>query len=181
MRNGQRLVLGVLLAGWLAATPSLAHGEPSREYQLKAAFIYNFVQFVDWPKDAFADNKSPIVLAVVRDDPFAGALDRAVAGKAVGGRPLVIKHVSKVDDVKGCHLVFVGAAAEADLDELFRRTDGTPVLTVGETDRFMDGGGIIRFYQEDNKLRFEINPRAAQRARLRMSAKLLKLARIRGE
>lgn len=176
----RRLVIFCMLAACLAAMlPVSVRAEASREYQLKAAFLYNFAQFVEWPASAFADAKAPIVIAVAGDDPFDGALDRTVAGKTVCGRPLTVRHVHRAEDVKGCHLLYVPAEGEQDLAALIHRIGVSPVLTVGETDRFMTHGGIVRFYQEDNKLRFEINADAAQRSRLRVSAKLLRLARVR--
>lgn len=176
----RRLVIFCTLAACLVAwLPRRACAEASREYQLKAAFLYNFAQFVEWPADIFPDAKSPIVIGVAGDDPFDGALDRAIAGKTVGGRPLAVRHISRAEETKGCHLLYVPAEGEQDLAALIRRIGVSPVLTVGETDRFMAHGGIVRFYLEDNKLRFEINVDAAQRSHLRVSAKLLRLARVR--
>jgi hypothetical protein len=166
--------IGVVLA-WPAA---VARAEPSREYAVKAAFIYNFAQFTQWPADAFASADSPFVIGVVGDDPFSGALDRAVAGKTVAGHPMVVKRVDNAADLGECGLIFLPASQEARVSDVLKALADKPILTVGETDNFPWAGGVIRFVTEDNKVRFEINPEAAERARLRISSKLMKLARI---
>lgn len=151
---------------------------PPREYVVKAAFLYNFAQFVDWPADAFHhDPAAPLVLGTVGDDPFQGALDRAAAGKVIRGHRLVVRHFARLSDVRDCHLLFISNNNDG-LQKLGEQLANAPCLTVGERDGFLESGGIIRFYLEDDKLRFEINVKAAERARLKLSAKLLKLARV---
>lgn len=167
-----------VLAAWVLALAPGARGEAPREYQLKAAFIYNFVQFVEWPAGTFPDGHTPLVLATVGDDPFQGALDKAVGGKTVGGRPLAVKHFARVADVQGCQVLFIGTGQEEQLAAVLQRLGNAPVLTVGESDGFVRGGGMVRFYEEDNRLRFEVNPNAAARTGLRISSRLLRLARI---
>jgi hypothetical protein len=167
-------VIGVVLA-WPAAE---ARAEPSREYAVKAAFIYNFAQFTQWPAEAFAAPDAPFVIGIVGDDPFDGALDKAVAGKNVAGHPMRVKRLATVAEVGECALIFVPAAQDARVGEVLSAAADKPILTVGETDNFPWAGGIIRFLTEENKVRFEINPDAAERARLRISSKLMKLARI---
>jgi len=155
-----------------------ARAEPSREYAVKAAFIYNFAQFTQWPADAFASPDSAFVIGVIGGDPFDGALEKAVAGKTIAGHPMVVKPVDNVADVGACALVFVPASQEARVSEVLGAVGDKPILTVGETDNFPWAGGVIRFVTEDNKVRFEINSDAADKARLRISSKLMKLARI---
>jgi hypothetical protein len=171
-----------LLTGAIGGILLLRFGAParaaSREYQLKAAFLYNFVQFVSWPDRTFADAKSPIVLATLgAADPFDGALEAAVAGKTVGGRPLVVKHFATAADVGKCQLLFVPAGGTDQLAAALRNAGPAGVLTVGEADAFLKDGGIIRFYQEDNRLRFEISQAAATKAGIQVSAKLMRLAK----
>jgi hypothetical protein len=160
----------------VTATPALA--EPSKEYAVKAAFIYNFAQFTQWPNDAFQSADSPFVIGVMGDDPFDGALEQAVAGKNVSGHPMVVHHLSASDEVQKCQLVFVPASQDARLADVFKAVDGKPVLSIGETDNFPWSGGTIRFFMENNKVRFEINPDSADRAHLHISSKLMKLAKI---
>ena len=167
-----------VLFAWLAALAPAARGEAPREYQLKAAFIYNFVQFVEWPAATFADNRTPLVLATVGDDPFQGALDKAVGGKTVGGRPLAVKHFARGADVQWCQMLFIAGGDDDQLAAALQKIGNAPVLLVGEGEGFMRAGGMVRFYEEDNRLRFEVNPKAAARVGLRISSRLLKLARI---
>jgi hypothetical protein len=152
--------------------------ETAREYQVKAAFIYNFVQFVVWPEDAFADRGSPIVIGVFGRDPFKGALDAVVAGKTVRDRALQVRHYPDVASVGQCHVLFVPETEDQHLGALMEKLNGRPVLTIGESEAFPWAGGIIRFFIEEKRIRFEVNVKAAEKARLHISAKLLKLARI---
>ncbi len=146
---------------------------------VKAAFIYNFAQFTGWPNSAFgAAADSPFVIGILGPDPFDHALDRAMEGKTVRGHPVQVKYITAPADLAACHLVYVPAAAEAQLDDLFRVTANRPVLVVGETDALMRAGGAIRFFAEGDRLRFEINPAVAPKCHLRFSSKLIKLARI---
>jgi hypothetical protein len=171
--------VSLVAAGIVLAWPAdEARAEPSREYAVKAAFIYNFAQFTQWPADAFASADSPFVIGLVGDDPFDGALDKAVAGKNVAGHPMTVKRLRTAAEAAGCGLVFVPASQEARVAEVIAAVADKPVLTVGETGNFPWSGGIIRFVTEDNKVRFEINPDAAEKAHLRISSKLMKLARI---
>ncbi|HEV7301118.1 MAG TPA: YfiR family protein [Tepidisphaeraceae bacterium] len=156
----------------------LEAGEANREYALKAAFLYNFAQFVEWPAGAFESDTAPFVIGVYGDNPFQDALDRAVQGKTASGHPMVVHQFSTTAEVASAHMLFVSAAQGGALDELFAAIGDRPILTVGESNSFPWKGGVIRFYMEDGKVRFEINPEAAQRARLRISSKLMKLARI---
>jgi hypothetical protein len=157
----------------------LAEDERSREYQIKAACIYNFVQFVNWPDDAFSDPRQPIVLGVYGpDDPFQGTLEQIVKDKQVNGRHLEVRHPARIEDLHTAQLVFVPQAESAATTPIRDKLAGAPVLMVGESDDFLTAGGMIRFFLEQNKMRFEVNVEAAEQARLRISAKLLKLARI---
>ena len=151
----------------------------SREYQLKAAFVFNFSQFIEWPEEAFASKDSPFVVTIVGQDPFAGAIEQAMAGKSVGTHPVVIKHVDAIAKFDRCQILFVPATEDQSIVNVLRRViANSPVLTVGESDAFIQSGGAIRFYTEDNKIRFEVNQEAAASARLKISSKLLRLARI---
>jgi hypothetical protein len=178
MRLGFRLLLCLFLSGLLGPTaPARADG-PSRQSQLKAAFIYNFTQFVEWPPDAFAGDDSPFVVAVVGDDPLQGALEAAMADKTAGARPIIVKHFASVDDLGPCQLLFVPASQDGSLGAILKRIGTSPVLTVGESDAFMPAGGAIRLFLENGKMRFELDPDVCDAARLKVSAKLMKLARI---
>jgi hypothetical protein len=154
-----------------------AAGGPS-EYQIKAAFIYNFTKFVEWPNDAFSSASDPMVIGILGDDPFGNALDQAVKGKSVDGHRLVIKRFPKPKDIDKCHILFVCASESRRIDKAIDAVRGSCALTVGESDEFAQRGGIIGFTLADNRIALEINVDAEKRERLKISSKLLKLARI---
>ena len=170
------IVLALCPAAVATAAPSA--NEPSREYAVKAAFIFNFVQFVEWPAGAFETEDEPLVIGVLGQNPFGDALARAVQGKAVGGHPLVVRHFSDVGSLRRCHLLYAGTTDVETLRQLVVKVRTTPVLTLGESKSFLSVGGMMRFYTEEGKVRFEVNLDAARSARLRISSKLLKLARV---
>jgi hypothetical protein len=159
--------------------PTRAHAEvegTSKEYKVKAAFIYNFVQFVEWPPGGVAD--APMVIGILGEDPFRGALEEVVEGKSAGQRRLSVKHFARVADLKDVHVLFVPGSEEQQLGAIREKLAGASVLTIGESEDFASAGGIIRFFLEGGKIRFEINLRAAVAAKLKISARLLKLARV---
>ena len=164
----------VLMGG---AGPALPAQAPSREYALKAAFLFNFIKFVRWPEAAFKGPGAPLTLCVPGPDPFGDALG-ALAEKTVQNRPLAVHHPTAVESRCDCQVVFISRAQDGRLAELLAAAAGKPVLTVGETPGFAQKGGVINFFTQDQKLRFEINVDAARAAGLEISANLLKLARI---
>ena len=151
-------------------------GNGASEYELKAAILYNFAKFVEWPAAAFPDESAPIVFGVVGDDPFNGSLD-SVGGKSANGRQVAIRRLSVSEDLRSCHMLFVSSSEKKHLAQIVARVDGASVLTVGEMDGFASNGGMIRLTMEDNKVRFEINAGTARRDRLKISSKLLSLAK----
>jgi hypothetical protein len=161
-----------------ATSTSLGQGAPSRENQVKAAFIYNFAQFVEWPDDAFLGNGAPFVIGVLGDGGLHGELERTLKGKTAGGREFSVRYFARVSDITRCHILFVGAAEQARAAEVIQKVARQGTLTVGDFDGFTASAGVVRFLTEDNKLRFEVNIDAANDERLRVSSKLLKLARI---
>jgi hypothetical protein len=171
---GVSLTLLLLLAG--SAGP--ARGEKFGEYEVKAAFLYQFTRFVTWPQEDARNGTFGI--GIVGDDPFGAALERVVAGKAVRGLPVVLRRFKRAADVDSCQIVFLGQEDDGQAGALLDRMRRTPVLTIGETRGFMDHGGIIRFRLENNRVRFEIAPRAAEMAHLKLSSKLYGVAEIVG-
>lgn len=151
--------------------------EPSPEYELKAAFLYNFVKFVEWPADAFAGAKSPLTICVYGNDPFRASLDGVVRGETLGERGLLVQRPEALGDLRDCRVLFVSRSESHRLPEVLAQVEGAPVLTVGDTDGFLRAGGVINFVMEDNKVRFQINQEAAERNRLTISSKLLRLAK----
>ncbi|HEX2711650.1 MAG TPA: YfiR family protein [Candidatus Acidoferrales bacterium] len=172
------LILVAAGAGAGSVLRAWAQSEPPPEYQIKAAFLYNFAKFVEWPADAFADPHAPLVLGIVGEDPFGSVLDKLVLDKTVNGRGLLIKRLKHGPDLRNCHILFVSSSERKRVAQILESLQGASVLTVGETQRFAQSGGVIDFILEENKVRFEINSDAAARARLNISSKLLALARI---
>ena len=148
------------------------------EYQVKAAFLYNFARFVEWPTNAFPDDRAPILLGIVGDDPFGGALEQLVKGKTINGRELVLKRVARQQDLREFHMLFVCSSEVRYLPQILESLKGKCVLTVGETKGFAQTGGVINFTLEENKVHFEINVDTAERSRLKISSKLLALAKV---
>ncbi len=161
-----------------SASQARAQSEPPTEYQVKAAFLYNFAKFVEWPADAFPDVQSPIVLGILGDDPFGSVLDKMIYGKAANGRGFVVKRVSEDAKLRSCHILFISSSEKKHLARILEGLKGAGVLTVGDMDRFAESGGVIHLLLAENKVRFGINLTAAARARLKISSKLLALARI---
>ena len=162
---------------WLLAG-SFAHAQQPQptEYQIKAAFLYNFGRFVEWPKSAFATPTSPLVIGILGEDPFRDNLTRTISNKSVDTHPVVTKEFRSAADATNCHLLFISTSEKKKLPEILQSLKGTSVLTVGETDRFIETGGMINFVLEGTKIRFQINNDAAASAGLKISAKLMTLA-----
>ena len=158
----------------LAAAVSGAESTVSKEYQLKAAFLYNFTKFVEWPVTRFADAASPIVIGVLGRSPFDDELEKITQGRMVSGRAIVVKLVKTAEEVRTVHLLFVPSSEEGRLSTI--AWQNSAIVAVGESDRFADVGGTITFTQKGDKLRFAINATTAERDGLKLSAQLLKLA-----
>ncbi len=149
----------------------------SKEYQLKAAFLYNFTKFIDWPTNRFADAEAPIVIGVLGANPFGGELAKAVEGRTQAGRTFVVTNLSSAAASTNVHLLFVTPAAESQIVDHLSDLHQAGVLTVGETKGFAASGGIITFTTEADRIRFEINLTEAEHGNIRISSKLLQLAK----
>jgi hypothetical protein len=160
------------------AVVGAAETSPLTEYQIKAAFLYNFAKFVEWPATALRDPRAPVIVGVLGEDPFGEDLDDTLSDKVVGGRQLVVKRFGRLRDVGASHILFISSSERGRLPEILRALQHMSILTVGETEEFARLGGVVNFLLEDNKVRFEVNVDAAERAGLKVSSKLLRLARI---
>ncbi|HEX2861806.1 MAG TPA: YfiR family protein [Lacunisphaera sp.] len=167
--------VGATAAGCLMFCPGFA--QVSREYDLKAAFLYNFITFTEWPADAFHSSESPYVVGVVGEDPFGSALDEIVNGERIKGRPLVVRRFRRLDDLHNCHILFISSSEARRLPDTLRRLRGRPVLTVSDMPGFTAAGGGIGF-TSTTKIGLNINPGALRDANLVVSSKLLRLARL---
>jgi hypothetical protein len=156
------------------AAPAFAASPVTQEYRLKAAFLYRFPQFVEWPARAL-DGRATVDLCVVAPNPFGAVLDELVEGETLGGRVLRVRQLDGGAQAPSCHVVFLpGDAAVRRI--VLRQVATVPVLTVSDSPQFLNEGGIIQLSVVDNRVRFEINASAADRAGLRLSSQLLRLA-----
>ena len=172
----RHFALGIALT---IACAVAVHGQASvGEYEVKAAFLFNFAKFVEWPPAAFSNATDPVRLCVFGEDPFDHSLERVVDGKTANGRAMQVLHVHSIKDVKGCHILFISWAEEKQTDALLQATRGAGILTVGETDNFARDGGVLNFVLQQNRVAFEINVDAAEQNNLKISSRLLSLARI---
>lgn len=170
----QLLLVVILLGGCSLA--SAADDSPTREFQIKAAFLYNFAQFVDWPPESFEGPESPLIIAVLGMDPFGAFLDDLVRGERVNGRPLVIRRFPTVEDLGRCHVLFVSGSEGRNLERIVERLQGESVLTVCDWEAFARQGAMVWFVMERNRVRLRINLDAAKNAGLTISSKLLRSA-----
>jgi hypothetical protein len=146
------------------------------EYEVKAAYLCNFAEFVEWPG---SDGKeSAVTIGILGDDPFGTALEEIAKNRAVQTKTLAVKRLSRIDDALSCQIVYVSTSEGRNLAQILRSLATASVLTVSDIERFAEHGGIIGFTIEERRVRFEINLQAAERAGLRISSRLLKLARI---
>jgi len=175
-----RIAVGLIAVLCLFAGTRRAVGAPSAfpENQVKALLLLNFAKYVDWPSDAFTDTNMPIGIAVVGNSGISDDLKKVVEGKNVGGRAIVIKKIATDAELAQCHILFITAAEKSHVAVILSKINARPVLTVGETGRFMEQGGIINFVKKDDQIRLEINLDAARQAKVRISSKLLSVADV---
>ena len=176
----KRYFINILLVLCLVAggTASVSAEQKSPgEYQVKALFLYNFLNFVDWPDDSTFNSSTTINVCIVGDDPFDDAFD-AIRDETVKGKKLAIRFYRTSDEPKGCHLLFIPASEKDHAGQILRSIKESSVLTVADTEESARQGAIIGFFVEHKKVRFAVNVEAARRSGLKISAKLLKLAKI---
>jgi hypothetical protein len=172
---GVRWLVSLSLVCVLSAPLRAEEPMPS-EYEVKADWLLNCARFVDWPGRSFADGQSPFVIGVVGKDPFGKHLDKAFEGKVVKGRAFIVRRLSVDQDLRYCHILFVSTSERKRTRVLLARLKGAPVLTVGETDDFLDQGGMVQFVRKGETIRFTVNLEPAQPACVYLSANLLKVA-----
>ena len=148
------------------------------EHQLKAAFLYNFTQFTEWPARTFSTPEAPIVIGIIGEDPFGKTLDDLVKGEVVRGRPLVVQRFRAGEDFGGCQILFISRSEKERLGALLTELKGRPVLTVSDIKDFAQEGGMVSLILANKAVKLEVNQAVAEEAALQLSAKLLKLARI---
>jgi YfiR/HmsC-like len=166
------------LGVWLFWSAPRAAAQQPGEYAVKAAFLYNFAKFVEWPVQAFPSPDAPFSMCVLGPDPFGGALDTAVANERIQGRPLVVRRLDVWDASARCHILFVSSALQTQFAALLGAGTFSRTLTVGDGDAFLQAGGHISFFLEENRVRFAINAESVARSDLQISSKLMRVARV---
>jgi hypothetical protein len=174
-------VCGPVFCFWRAGADPGGGDPVSKEYQIKAAFLFNFTKFVEWPPGHFVVPNRPIAIGILGENPFGENLERIVRNRKVNGRTIVVKAVATPAEAADVDVLFAPAGEEPRLKAMVATLEENGVLTVGETSNFAALGGIIDFTLEGDRVRFSINLKSAERARLKLSAQLLKLAAIVGQ
>jgi hypothetical protein len=162
----------------LALLQAVGTAEESQlsEYRVKAAFVFNFAKFIEWPPESFSDDTSQLVIGILGENPFGTDLDQTIQNKTINNHPLAIKQMRSLKEVTNCHILFISSSETARLPEILRTVRDKSILTVGESEGFIQAGGMINFTWEGKKIRFQINADAAKQAKLKISSKLLSLA-----
>ena len=175
----RRLAVGfALLAGSMFAAEPPAAPTAAGEYQVKAVFLFNFAQFVEWPSRTFVDARAPLVIGVLGEDPFGTYLDDLVKGDKIVERPIVIRRFQRIEDVGDYHILYISNAESGALDKIIPALKDRSVLTVSDAVNFSRQGGMVRFVTESGKIRMRINVEAARAAALTISSKILRPATI---
>lgn len=177
----KRSLAALALMALLLALPGAARAQASAsEYAVKAAFLYNFTKFVEWPPETFPDERSQFRVCVLGDDPFGKGLG-VIGDESVAGRRISLLRSGEIRQPEDCQILFISRSEKERLPQLLAELGRAPVLTVGDSGGFLDQGVIINFTLEGSKVRFEINQEAAERAGIKISSKLLRLAtRVKG-
>lgn len=176
LAGGAALIVCSALLG--ASLPVRAQISSSEEYRLKLAFLYNFAKFVEWPADAFPSPQEPLNICIVGRDPFDSELEQQVSERTINGHPCVTRRLRPTDDLSTCHVIFVPAGSDSSLPAVLKQASATGAITVGESTGFASRGGTANFVLQGTRLRFEVNLAASQRARSRISSRVLALAKI---
>jgi hypothetical protein len=173
LRQHTLMAAALLLAAMLRPAPASA--QSASESTLKAAFLYNFAKFAEWPSDA--PPADPLMICVVGDSGTADALDDTVKGRTIDGRKVIVSRPA-LDNARSCHVLYLGGFDGKRAQQIVDDMKNAPVLTVGDREQFAQGGGIAGLFVEQGRMRFAINVEAAQRCRVRVSSRLLSLAKI---
>lgn len=165
------------MAAALIPSPAGLAG-PANEYAIKSVFLYNFCHFIDWPDSAFSSPDEPLVIGIVGDDPFGPLLREAVQGETYHNRPITIDHYRGPKDIRHCHILFVSRSEAGRLEAILSAVNSKNVATVGETDDFLQRGGMISLPTDHNRVHLRVNPDALRAANLSVSSKLLRVADV---
>ncbi len=184
LRRYRCVCLCLLLALWVVFSSALvarAESPAPTMHQVQAAFLFNFAKFVTWPDDAFRRSEDSLIIGVLGEDPFGAVLEETVRDKTIMGKKLAVKRFVRVQDAVKSHILFLSSSEESQLLPMLKVLEKTTVLTVSDMEEFAERGGMVAFTVEDQKVRFNVNVEAVERAGLKMGSQLLKLARIVGD
>ncbi len=171
------MVITLLMAG-TNQVRDYAQTREASEYQIKAAFLYNFAKFVEWPPETSGGADDPMAICIVGKDPFGNILDELIKNKDISRRRLVVRRMNQGQSARDCQVAFISSSEKPHMRAILEGLKGESVLTVGDMEGFAVLGGMINFTMEQSRVRFEINVEAAERAGLKISSKLLNLAKI---
>ncbi|EKD42700.1 MAG: hypothetical protein ACD_73C00054G0002 [uncultured bacterium] len=166
----------LLVIGVIFIHSSFAFSAAVTEYQLKAAFLFHFFEFVEWPKTTDDSVNTPFLIGVLGKNPFGSILEETLRNKIVNDKPVKVEYIEELKNLNKYHILFISSSKKDSLPEIFQSLQGSHVLTVGETESFNEKGGIINFILQGQKVRFSINNEAAKNAGLKISSRLLQLA-----
>jgi len=176
----RRIAILALLLILIQARPSVAGTKLTHEYDLKAAFMFHFAQFVEWPQGALPEKTTPFTIGILGEDPFGKSLDEIVANEAVDGHKLLVRRFQNVNQVDSCQILFISPSEKSRMDQILTHLNRRSILTVGDTKDFALRSGIIGFVISDKRLRLAVNLAAANAAGLTISSKLLRQSQIVG-
>jgi hypothetical protein len=167
----------VVAAGLASPRPAQADAQADDEYRVKAAFLYKFGGYVEWPDRSFARADSPVAIGVMGADALADELAQIVAGRNVNGRPVLVRKLRPGDPIAGLHVLFIGRVDTRRLAEILAATKGQALLTVTESEEGLELGSMINFVVVENKVRFDVAPPPSESDNLKISTRLLGVAR----
>jgi hypothetical protein len=165
----------LIFASFWAAT---AQAPPSREVQVKAVFVYNFVQFAEWPTTSFAEPSSPLIIGILGEDPFGSFLDRIVQGEKIGEHPIHVRRFANAEEARSSHILFIDKNKSRNIEEILEKLRGRSILTISDMKDFASRGGVIGFFVEDNKTKFEVNLKEYKNSNVVISSRVLRLATL---
>ena len=166
------------LSAFVFGAPFVPSASAQSKDEIMAAFLLNFARYVEWPKDAFDRNDMPVRFCMLSSKEFKGVVSETVSGKTVADRPVVVQWTSDLSNSTDCHVLFIGSDFKEPHSKAVAALDGKSVFAIADQEGFAEAGGVANFFRADNRIRFEINPAAAKKAGLKISSRLLRLAKV---
>lgn len=171
-------LLVLFLGQLLIAEDTRAQSATSAEYKVKAVFLYNFTQFIEWPNEAFETEHAPLIIGILGADPFGDYLDQTIKNEKIDGHPLVVRRYKQLEEIDNCHILYVSTEDKNQLKKISEFASARHILTVSDAITFARQGGMVRFFPDQNKVRIRINLTSVKAADLTVNSKLLRLAEV---